>query len=581
LVAFASFLAFWPALDAEFVNYDDDKLFVTNSSYRGFDAARLRWMFTTTFMGHYQPLTWLSSAVDFKISGTEPSSYHRTNLLLHALNALVLYFVAMRLLAAALRIERDDHPLALRAAAAVAAMLFAVHPLRVESVAWASERRDVLSVLFLLLAVAAYLRAFPPQRPQVGSWRWFVASWGLLILSLLSKAWGMSFVVVVIILDLYPLRRLPGQVSRWLRQEFRPVWLQKLPYLALGLAAAAMAGYAQRSALQTMKSLEEWGAVERIVQVCYGLGFYVWKTMWPTRLAALYELPYRLDPFELRYVLSYVAVAAGVIAVFLLRRRRPSVLAAAAVYVIIVAPVLGMAQSGPQFVADKYSYVCCIGWALLAGGALLSLWRRRGAGPRGAAGGIAAGLALVVLFALTCRQTSVWQDSKSLWGHALAVGRPSSTAQLNYGILVRKEGRIDEAIEHYQAALELRPDSGEAWFALGNAAKAKKDYLLAEAAYHEAARFMAQKNRAYFNLGNMYYNNLKRRDDSIKAYRAAIEHIKAVPKVFSPGPYLALGIALKDKGDIQGAREALEVARRHKKTRQRAEKELTALEQGS
>jgi tetratricopeptide (TPR) repeat protein len=577
LVAVLGFLAFYPALDAEFVSYDDDRLFATNTSYRGFDAEHIKWMFKTTFMGHYQPLTWLSSALDYKISGIDPSSYHRNNLILHGLNGLLLYFVAMRLFAAALRLEPNDVPLALRISSAVSALLFAVHPLRVESVAWASERRDVLSAFFLLPALLCYLRAVRPREVALRSWAWYVGSWGLLILSLLSKAWGMSFVALVVVLDVYPLRRLPEGVSRWWDRPYRAVWFQKLPYLMLGLAAAVKAGLAQRSALDTMRSLEEWGVSERVVQVFYGLAFYVWKTIWPTRLSACYELPYRLDPFQPRYVIAFLAVVIGLGMVIRLRRRWPGLLAAAIVYGITLAPVLGFAQSGQQLVADRYSYVSCMGWALLAGGGMLSLWRRRPTWGLQIAIGACMWVVTVLLFAATSRQTVVWHDSKSLWGHALSVS-PSATAHLNYGILLRKEGRVDEAVEHYRQAVELKPDFGNAWFAMGNVLKQKKDYVEAEKAYREAVRFMTQKHSGYLNLGNLYYNNLGRLDDAIAAYRSAVDHVEAFrSKMFTPTPYLALGIALRDQGDIEGARRALEVATKYRRTRERAEEELQRL----
>lgn len=579
LVAVLGFLAFYPALGAEFVSYDDDRLFATNTSYRGFDAEHIKWMFTTTFMGHYQPLTWLSSALDYRISGIEPSSYHRNNLVLHGLNGLLLYFVAMRLFAAALRLEPNDVPLALRISSAVSALLFAAHPLRVESVAWASERRDVLSVFFLLPALLCYLRAVRPGEVALRSWAWYVGSWGLLILSLLCKAWGMSFVVLVVVLDVYPLRRLPVGVSRWWDRPYRAVWFQKLPYLMLGLAAAVKAGLAQRSALDTMRSLEEWGVVERAVQAFYGLTFYAWKTVWPTRLSACRELPYDLDPFQPRYVIAFLAVVAGISAVILLRRRWPGLLAAAIVYGVTLAPVLGFAQSGQQLVADRYSYVSCMGWALLAGGAILAVWRRRPTWGLQVASGACVCVVIAALFVATWRQTTVWQDSGSLWGHALSVS-PSATAHLNYGILLRKEGRVDEAVEHYRQAVELKPGSGNAWFALGNALKQKKDYFEAEKAYRQAVRFMTQKHSGYLNLGNLYFNNLGRLDDAITAYRSAVDHVEAFrSKMFTPTPYLALGIALRDKGDTEGARHALEVARKYRTTRERAKSELERLGQ--
>jgi len=487
----------------------------------------------------------------------------------------------MRLFGAALHLKSGDRPIALRLASAIAALLFAIHPLRVESVAWASERRDVLSFFFLLLALLSYLQAFRREESSVTSYRWYAASCGLLLLSLLSKAWGMSFVLWVIILDAYPLRRLPPEVSKWWGHKQRRIWFQKIPYLALGLAAAVTAGWAQRSAVHTMKTLQEWGIAERAVQGFYGLAFYVWKTVWPTRLAACYELPYDLNPFEWKYIAACLAVLAGVVVVVLLRRRAPALITASLIYIVMLAPVLGFVQSGPQFVADKYSYVSCIGWAMLFAGVLLLLWKRLAHGWR-VTTGITVGLILGILFVGTWRQTTVWHNSASLWEHALSVGRPSSIANLNYGILLREEGRVDDAIGHFQRAVTIRRDSGNAWFALANALKQEKmSYAEAEQAYRLAARFMAQKQRAYLNLGNMYYNNMRRVDDAIAAYRAAIEHIEAHrSKMFSPTPYLALGIALRKKGETEEARRMLDVARRYRETRARAIDELRILNHG-
>ena len=579
LVAIMAFAAFYPALEAEFVNYDDNKLFLENTSYRGFDAARLKWMFTTTFMGHYQPLTWLSSALDYRISGLDPVSYHCNNLILHALNALLLYFVALRLFRAALRLEPDDRSTALRMAAAAAALLFAVHPLRVESVAWASERRDVLSLFFLLSALWAYLRAFQPERVAIDSWACYLASWALLLLSLLSKAWGMSFALVVLVLDVYPLRRLPPNVSQWFSIEHMRIWLQKIPYLILGLVAAIRAGQAQHTALGTMASLDEWGLTERFVQAFYGLAFYVWKTVWPTHLVALYELPYRLNPFELKYVISFLAVTTATVVAILLRRRWPAILAATVIYVIIVTPVLGLIQSGHQFVADKYSYVCCIAWAVLIAGGLLSAWRRRRV--FATAGVSTIGLVIIILFVCTWRQTGVWHDSKRLWRHALTAGSPSAAAHLNYGILLRKDGDIAGAIDNYRQAVTIRPDNGNAWYALANALKQTAEYAEAEEAYRMAVDHMVEKHRAYFNLGNMYYNNMRRVEDSVAAYRAAIAHMEQFrDKMFTPWPYLALGIALRDQGGLAEARRMFLEARRHSETKARAESELTKLSGG-
>ncbi len=579
LVGAAAFVAFLPALSAEFVSFDDDRLFEKNTSFRGFSREHLRWMFTTTFMGHYQPLTWLSHAVDHALSGMNPPGYHLNNVLLHALNAVMVYFVALRLIAAgrAARSPATREPAppvhgrndaSLRLAAVLAALLFAVHPLRTESVAWVSERRDVLSLFFLLGALLCYLRACPPGRANVASPGAYAACCVLLAASLLSKAWGWAFFLVVLILDAHPLRRLSRNTGR--------VILQKAPIALMGLGALVMAGRAQRSALDTMPSLAEWGIGARCVQACYGLMFYIWKTVWPTRLAALYERPASLDPWEPQFLVSYLFVAAAALALYRMWRRWPPVLSAAACYLVLIAPVLGFGQSGPQLVADRYSYVSCIGWAVLAGGAALALYRAR---PQGAPALIAAGVAITTALAiLTWRQAGVWHNSETLWAHALRVAPPSTVALQNYGILLRQSGRVDEAIEHYRRALDLKPDSGETWFALANALKQQRRFAEAETAYHEATKTMTQKYLAYLNLGNMYRSDLRRPSNAAASYRAAIAHVQSNPRKFwTPTPYLALGITLAECGDLEGAREALMVAARYPETRRQARANLDRL----
>lgn len=574
IVTYASFL---PALRAEFVNFDDDKLFTKNKNYRGFSAEHLHWMFTTTFMGHYQPLTWLSSALDYRISGNEPLSYHRNSMILHAAGAVALYFIALRLLSAGVQRSIAEHPIAMRLAAAAAALLFGVHPLRVESVAWASERRDVLSGALLLLALLQYLRSVEPQRSDLRSWSAYAASLVLLGLSLLAKAWGMSFFLIAILLDFYPLRRLTLNRQSSLNAGTARVLLQKVPYVVLGLMAAVKAGSAQRAALDTMLSLSEWSVTNRIVQAFYGLAFYVRKTVWPTHLAALYEIPHHFHPFAWPHLVSIVSVLVAALLVLRLRRRCPALVVAAITYAITVAPVLGFAQSGPQFVADRYSYLSCIPWALLAAAGLLLLVANRSTVWTAAVFVVAVGV-FAVLFVATYRQTQVWQNSKTLWKHALDVGVESSIAHLNYGVVLRGEGRTEEGLAHYQRAVALQPTNGEAWFSLGNAWKAVRRYTESEHAYREAIKHMTRKPDAYLNLGNLYRVELGRLDDAIEAYRAAATYAETHrPKLWTPRPYLALGIALRQKGAIVEARVALEKAARYPETRSAALAELARL----
>ncbi|MBP6875302.1 MAG: tetratricopeptide repeat protein [Candidatus Eisenbacteria bacterium] len=611
LIGVLAFLAFSAALDAEFVNYDDDRLYAGNPMYRGFGPVQLQWMWTTHYMGHYQPLTWMSAALDYEISGVDPSSYHRTNLILHALNAALFYFVLLLLLSAArASASRSDHEglpraetghaggraaaLAIPLAAAFGALFYALHPLRVESVAWASERRDVLSGFFLLLALLAYLRAVALGKAALRSKGLYFASLAALALSLLSKAWGMSFFAVLLLLDIYPLRRLSSRTLR--SSEGQAVLLEKLPFLLLGLGAAIVAGSSQKGALQTMKSLAEWSVGDRIVQAFYGLAFYLGKTLWPSKLVALYELPAKLNPWEARFLASYAVVIVIAIAVWLLRRRIPALIIAALAYAFILAPVLGFAQSGPQLVADKYTYVSGISLAALASAGFLWLWNRAKGretrsdiareasresnaltGPRIALA-LAAAAVLLALGIAAHRQTQVWQDSEHLWRHALAAGRPTAGAHLNYGLLLAQRQKDAEARAHFEQAVAIRPQEGEAWYQLAQILRRERRLDEAEQAYRRATETMPLKHLAYLNLG-ILLREMGRPREATEALRLAVEHVAPLfgSAQYTTRPYLLLGIALREQGDDQEARRWLEVAARFPETGEQARAELARI----
>jgi hypothetical protein len=580
--AVLAFLAFAPALRAAFVNYDDSELFVNNPAFRGLGDRNLAWMFTTTVMGHYAPLTWLSHALDFSISGLDPAAFHRTNLSLHSLNAALFWVLAKRLLALARPREADAHPIALQVSAGIAALFFAVHPLRAESVAWITERRGLLSSSFFLLALLAYLRACsgsdlhpdPSGKSRLAPRAAYFASIGLLLFSLLSKGLGMTFAAVVVVLDFYPLRRISAKNGEWRSDEARQVWIQKAPFLLLGIASAAVSAWAARSAPDTVKTLDQWSLPARIGQVLFGLAFYARKTLIPHDLAALVELPYRFDFSEARFSMSALGVALALAAIVLVRKRAPALVAGAAVYVLVLAPVLGVLQAGPQLVADRYSYIACMPWALLAGGGLLVAVDRW---PTFASRAIlaASGVIVAVLLALSREQAATWLDSRTLWNHAIEVGEPSSVAHVNLGGLDAEAGNNASAIDHYLTATRLRPDQGLAWFNLGILYARENLLEDAERADREACRTMTPAYKPLVNLGNLYMNQLDRLDDAVLAYRAAVADADSGERgMYSPVPHLVLGIALRRKGLDQESRRHLEIAAQHPKTRAEALREL-------
>src|SRR5437016_1102153 len=421
VIAFSTFAAFLPTLQNQFVSWDDDKNFLENPHYRGLGWTQLYWMWTT-HLGHYIPLTWMTLGLDYLLWGMNPLGYHLTNLLLHAANAAVFFFVVRWLLARVLP-SPSEHGYALAVSSGVAALVFAIHPLRVESVAWVTERRDVLSGLFYLVAILLYLRAC--ERGARGrGWYWLsVAVFGC---ALLSKSMVVNLPIVLLILDVYPLRRLGGAVGWW-SEPARRVYVEKIPFVLLAAAASAVALMAQLSH-NTMVSVVPLSALGRLALSVYGLSFYLWKTVAPVNLSPLYELPPTVNQWAPQLLPSYGLVVAITALVLALRRPLPGLLAAWVAYVVVLLPVLGIFQSGPQIAADRYTYLASLGWALLAGAGLLSASRRHPV--------LSTGLALVLLVglgSLTWSQAQVWHDSEKLWSHAIGIDPRSPVAHNNWG----------------------------------------------------------------------------------------------------------------------------------------------------
>src|SRR5881409_291814 len=425
LVALFTLAAFLPALQNQFVNWDDKDNFLDNPHYRGLGWTHLRWMWTT-HLGHYIPLTWMTLGLDYLLWGMKPVGYHLTNLLLHAANAVVFFFVVRRLLTRALP-SPSERGHALAVAAGFAALVFAIHPLRVESVAWATERRDVLSGLFYLLTLLSYLRAC--ERGARGR-RLYWLSVALFGCALLSKSMAVSLPVVLLILEVYPLRRLGGSLG-WASASARRVYLEKIPFVLLAAAASALALLAHLSS-RAMVSVAHLSALDRLAVSAYGLSFYLWKTVVPLNLSPLYMLPQTVNPAATPFIVSYGGVLAVTAIALALRRRWPGLPAAWLAYVVVLLPVLGIAQSGPQIAADRYTYLAALGWAILAGAGLLSCWRLSTSSTTGAPttwglAGMATGI-VIALGVLTWNQVQIWHDSGRLWTYALALDPNSPIA---------------------------------------------------------------------------------------------------------------------------------------------------------
>ncbi len=461
LVGLATLLVFLPALGNQFVNWDDEVNLVSNPQFRGLGWDQLRWMFSNSLGGHYIPVTWLSFALDYVLWGMRPAGYHATSVVLHTANAILFYFVARRLLHAAVRADGRSVILG----AAVATLLFSLHPLRVESVAWATERRDVLMGFFTLLCVLAYLRAV--ERGGAGAlhrgWQWTAV--GLFGLALLSKSVVVGLPVVLLLLDVYPLRRSRG------RSESGPgtsgertllrLAIEKTPFVALAAAVAAVtltvgAGH------RLMTSLEALGVLQRLAISAYALTFYLWKTVAPWPLSPLYTLFHPVLPWSLTYVIPAAFVVLVTLAAILGYRRWPAGLIAWATYIVLLAPVVGVLHNGAQIAADRYTYLSCAPWAILGGAGVAwcrhAALRRKLSPPMWTVVMGAAALVIVIFAGLTIRQVAVWRDSVSLWTHAASV-EPASDIPIFYlGWALTDAGRFDEARAHFERALRRVPD---------------------------------------------------------------------------------------------------------------------------
>ena len=439
---------FLPALSQGFVALDDDYNFERNEMYRALGAENLRWMFTESYMGHYQPLSWLTLALDYRLYGLDGAGYHLTNMLLHGLGMVALYYLALALFSLCFRGVPDAR---LRLAAAAAALVHGMHPLRVESVAWATERRDVQSGLFLILTVLAYVRWTRSRRASL-----LLLSLALFVVSLLSKAWGITLPAVLLVLDVWPLRRL---------RERRLVQLavEKLWYAVPALGMAWLAAWAQGEAA-ARETLADHTILERVIQACYGLFFYPWKTLWPTDLAALYWLEMELDPTRTVHVVAYVFVALTTAVLWLRRRSFPAGWTAWVVFAIVVSPVLGFLQSGFQKVADRYSYLACIPFALLYGSGLAWLaarqGQRAGRSTRFASALGATALLLGLLGTLTWRQTLTWKDSETLYENVVAVEPGNYFAWHNLAVQYQLQGRYEEAVAAELESIRFHPGKG-------------------------------------------------------------------------------------------------------------------------
>ena len=528
-VAVLTVIAFIPALGAEFVAWDDSANFLQNPHYRGLGLTQLEWMWTTTLLGHYVPVTWMTLGLDYVLWGMNPAGYHAVNLVLHAANAVLLYFIARRLLRLAASDTLDARTLDV--ASAFAALVFAIHPLRAESVAWITERRDMVSLFFSFATVLYYLRATSdPARFA----RWYVVSLATFVCALLSKGTAVTLPAALLVMNVYPLRRL-GSPSTWSQPSTRRAIAELVPYGVLSLAF----GILSIIVLEPKGQLPAYG---KVVVSAYSFAFYLWKTVAPVGLAPLYETPPRVNPAAPWFIVSYFVTIVVIAAAWLVRRRWPAVTAAVVAFTLLVFPFLGIIQNGPHIAADRYTYHAAPALALLAAGVVTLPVRRAVLAAIGA-------VVVVALGGLTWRQTHVWQNSETVWRRVLELDSASYLANNNLGVVLAEQGKSAEAIEHYSRSLRTRPAYADAHNNLGFELAERGDIDGAITHYAKAIEIQPEYADAEVNWGNALLVQ-RRFDEAIAHYAkaAAIDPDRA-------RVYFNWGVALREKDDLAGAAE--------------------------
>ncbi|MGP8200845.1 MAG: tetratricopeptide repeat protein [Limisphaerales bacterium] len=514
VLAATTFAVFGQTIGFEFVNYDDGYYVYNNPMVaRGLTLKGVAWAFTGVHVDNWHPLTWLSHMLDCQLYGLNPAGHHLTNVLLHTATVIVLFLVLRQMTGALWR-------------SAFVAAVFAIHPLRVESVAWVAERKDVLSGLFFMLTLGAYVRYV--RLP------WSPARYGLVLvlfaMGLMSKPMLVTLPVVLLLLDYWPLQRLdPRKLSGLL--------MEKLPLLALSAASCIVTFLAQYGAMQ----LFPIPASSRFANASVAPMVYLGQMLCQTGLAVLYPYPLNGPPsWEL--VLAGMLLAGVSVVVWGVRRKQPWLLVGWLWYLVMLLPVMGIIQVGRQAHADRYTYLPQIG-VYLAITWLVAQWRMN----RAALASLVTGVVGVLMVA-AWKQAAYWKDSESLWTHTLNCTTGNGVAHYNLGIALDRQGRLDEAIEHYQKALQIIPDSPTTEYCLGNDLRQKGRVDEAIEHYQKALQLRPElAAETHYNLG-IALGQKGRVDEAIVQYREALQSDPDFADA-----HINLGITLLQTGQLDEA----------------------------
>jgi Flp pilus assembly protein TadD len=528
---------FGQTLHHEFVNYDDNIHVYDNSMVKsGLTLTSISWAFTFSHSDYWHPVDFLSHMLDCQLYGLAPAGHHLTNVLLHATVAILLFLVLREMTGALWR-------------SAFVAAVFAVHPLRVESVAWVSERKDILQGLFFMLTIWAYVR----YARHSWSLMRYLAVMLLFALGLMSKPTLMTLPFVLLLLDYWPLKRFvpsaaAGGASGTKAYDWRnyyPIFtaliVEKVPLFMLSAASCVQAAIGNSPAFEASKTLPRTLQISNAV-VSYAA--YIFQMVYPAKLAVVYPFPVMGLPLEevVGAVILLVFVSA---AVFVLRQRQPCFLVGWLWYLGMLVPMIGFVQAGITARADRYTYLPQIGLYLLLTWAAADLcvgWRYR----RVVLGGGSTAV-LAALIYCAHAQTSYWQNSESLWTHTLEVTENNYTAHNDLGADLLSRGQTSRAISQFQEALRLKPDYASAHINLGLALFRLGHTGGAISQYQEAIRLNPDRTGAHYNLGLALFNQ-GQIDGAISQYQAVLRLDPDYADAHN-----GLGLALGRKGLVNEA----------------------------
>lgn len=476
LLFISTFLLFLPAVQHEFLNYDDDH-YITESDLvkQGFTPASA----VSALMEHHaymwHPVTTWSLQLDYSLFGLEPAGYHLMNIIFHSLSGCLAFLLAYRL--------GSSMPLAFFIAA-----FFAWHPLRVESVVWAAERKDVLSTLFWLLTLHCYL-AWHRQTSKHYQGLTYIAA----ILAMMSKPIAITLPVTLLLLDFWPLKRLNTGSLTSIWEQNKKLVHEKVGFFAGSFLLAVATIYFQAQT-ETIVKLDELPFIPRIANAWTAYLSYVGKIICPINLAVFYPQKAQAPAFMALVSVAFFSLAINY--AWRERTQKPYLLFGLLAFLTTLLPVIGLLQSGRQSMADRYSYFSSLGIIIALFFYLKEILNRRV--PLRVLQ-IAAAVTIAALAFITRNQLSYWHDSEALFRHALSVTQDNYIAHINLGATLANEGKLDEAMTHYEAALKIRP-SAELHYKLGKALLSAKQPIQAQVHLEEAIELKPEFAEAYFEL---------------------------------------------------------------------------------